>query len=279
MSSRKPFLFIVASILLITTVFLLWPTGSANAQCGSQASSCKNCHEVQAEFPVNNDGTDWHQSHAFGDFCEFCHAGNVQAPEKDAAHVGLVAPLDDVKAGCSACHANDLMEKAEVYAVALGVEVGSGSGGSAVTADTASADADTAVSTTTTEPVAATAVTFAPEMDINDPNVIDYVQRYEEVVLGHHPTNWGNVILMMFIGAVVVGGGAFVVKNEDWLNVAEESVGGDTAVSTTTYPVETNALLTQINKLPPDGQKALANILKQPKEAAQLFQSLSKLKK
>ena len=280
MSSRKPFLFILTSILLITTVFLLWPTSSANAQCGSQASSCKSCHEVQAEFPVNNDGTDWHQSHAFGDFCEFCHAGNVQAPEMEAAHVGLVAPLDDVKAGCSACHANDLMEKAEVYAVALGVEIGSGGGGSAAPTGTDSAGVDTAVSTTT-EPVAATAVTFAPEMDINDPNVIDYVQRYEEVVLGIHPTNWGNVILMVFIGAVFVGGGAFVVKNEHWLE-EDDVVGGKamgTAVPTTTYSTETNALMTQLNKLSPEGQKALAVLLKKPEEATQLFQTISKMKK
>jgi hypothetical protein len=276
MSSRKPFLFILSSILLITSVFLLWPTSSANAQCGSQASSCKSCHEVQAEFPVNNDGTDWHQSHAFGDFCEFCHAGNVQAPEMEAAHVGLVAPLDDVKAGCSACHANDLMEKAEVYAVALGVEIGSGGGGSAAPASTDSAGTDTAVSTTT-EPVAATAVTFAPEMDINDPNVIDYVQRYEEIVLGIHPTNWGNVILMVFIGAVVVGGGAFVVKNEHWLEEDEAVVGG-TAVATINTP-ETNKLLTQLNKLPPEGQKALAALLEKPEEATQLFQTISKMKK
>ena len=29
-------------------------------------------------MPVANNG-DWHKVHAFGDFCEFCHAGNVQA--------------------------------------------------------------------------------------------------------------------------------------------------------------------------------------------------------
>ena len=32
----------------------------AQAQCGSQASSCKNCHETQGKMPVNNDGTGWH---------------------------------------------------------------------------------------------------------------------------------------------------------------------------------------------------------------------------
>src|SRR5512137_2573760 len=97
--------------------------GWGRAQCGSQASSCKNCHEVKGEDPVNAKG-DWHVSHAFGDFCEFCHGGNVQAPEKDAAHEGLVEPLGDVKANCSSCHADDYQAKAEKYAAVLGVTVG-----------------------------------------------------------------------------------------------------------------------------------------------------------
>ena len=277
MSSRRfRFLIpVVFGIFVTTTVFLLRPAEDANAQCGSQASSCKNCHEVQAAAPVNNDGTDWHQSHAFGDFCEFCHAGNVQAPEMDAAHMGMVPPLSDVKASCSTCHADDLMEMAEVYAVTLGVEVGA-AGGAAASAGADSA-ADGAAEATSAQPVAATAVTFTPEMDINDPNVIDYVQRYEEIVLGIHPTNWGNVILTVLIGAVVVGGGAFVVKNEDWLVIDEEVVEGETAVFTPN--TTTNALISQINKLPPDAQKTLAEILEQPQEAAQLLQSLSKIKK
>ena len=96
------------------------------AQCGSQASSCKNCHEVQAKDPVNNDGTSWHQSHAFGDFCYICHAGNNQATDKVAAHTGMVSPLADVKASCAQCHPNDLQARAQVYATKLGVQIGAG---------------------------------------------------------------------------------------------------------------------------------------------------------
>ena len=275
MPSRKSnFIFLISSILLIGTIFLLWPNGNANAQCGSQASSCKNCHEVQGEDPVNNDGTGWHESHAFGDFCEFCHAGNVQAPEKEAAHTGLVAPLDDVKAGCSTCHADDLMERANVYATALGVEVGTG-GSSSGSSTSDSAGDSTAVSTISdSEPIAATAVAFSTEIDVNDPNVIDYARRYEEIVLGHHPTNWGNVALMLMIGAVVVGGGAFVVKNENWLSVKEEEM---TAVSPE-YPAEIVNLLPQIAQLNPDGRKALKKLLEKPTEVSQLLHSISKLR-
>ena len=99
------------------------------AQCGSQASSCKNCHEVKGEDSVNAKG-DWHVSHAFGDFCEFCHGGNVQATDEAAAHQGLVQPLDDVKTNCSSCHADDYQAKAETYAKTLGVTLGAATGGS-----------------------------------------------------------------------------------------------------------------------------------------------------
>ena len=44
------------------------------AQCGSQASSCKNCHEVKGENAVNAKG-DWHISHAFGDFLRVLPCG------------------------------------------------------------------------------------------------------------------------------------------------------------------------------------------------------------
>ena len=63
---------------LAVIAVVAWPR-PASAQCGSSASSCKNCHEVQGQDAVNADGTGWHQSHAFGDFCYICHAGNNQS--------------------------------------------------------------------------------------------------------------------------------------------------------------------------------------------------------
>src|SRR5450759_1323790 len=65
------------SIMMVTAGILLiigmgiWLASAqpVHAQCGSQASSCKNCHETQGQMPVNNDGTAWHTQHAFGDFC------------------------------------------------------------------------------------------------------------------------------------------------------------------------------------------------------------------
>ncbi len=270
MHARKFYFLLPLSILLLAGITLLWPAEPANAQCGSQASSCKNCHEVQAEAPVNNDGTGWHQSHAFGDFCEFCHAGNVQATDKEGAHTGMVPPLEDVKAGCSSCHSEDLMERAEVYASALGVTVGDGG----TPADGGAADdgSDTEVTAPASSGSTA-AVPISIEMVVNDPNTVDYVQRYEQEVLGITPKNWGNITIVALIALVLVGGGLFVVKNENLLGMTNE----DRTAVAGTYPTDAVALLPQISEMNSGGRKALNRLLQKPKEAAQLFQNISKL--
>src|SRR5512140_2390906 len=139
---RKPLYLLLASTgatLVAVCAIALAVTGTAEAQCGSQASSCKNCHEVQAKDPVNADGTGWHQSHAFGDFCYICHGGNSQAKDETAAHAGMVAPMSDVKAACQQCHANDLQARADVYAKVLNVPVGMGGSAPAPAATSAPA--------------------------------------------------------------------------------------------------------------------------------------------
>src|SRR5512146_2515673 len=156
---RKPLYLLLASTgatLLAVCAIALVVTGTVEAQCGSQASSCKNCHEVQGKDPVNADGTGWHQSHAFGDFCYICHGGNSQATDETEAHKGMVEPLADVQAACAQCHPNDLQAKADVYAKVLGKPVGMG-GSSAAPAGTAAAPATAtpaAVASTGSEPPA-----------------------------------------------------------------------------------------------------------------------------
>ena len=105
----------------------LWaPADTARAACGASASSCKSCHEINRQMPVNTEG-DWHKDHAMGDYCSFCHGGNVQATDEAGAHEGMVDPFDDVKTSCSSCHQDDYEEKATIYADALGVTIGTGS--------------------------------------------------------------------------------------------------------------------------------------------------------
>jgi hypothetical protein len=246
------FLFVGLALVIAASIFLT-TASPASAQCGSQASSCKNCHEVQGEMSVNADGTGWHQSHAFGDFCYVCHAGNNQATDKDAAHQGMVPPLSDVKASCQQCHVADLDARAQVYATALGVEVGSGSAAPASGGDSAAA------------PVAASAPSVASgscnEMVVDDPNAVDYAANYNEIVLGRKPINWGNSILIGLIGLMLVGGGGFVVNREKFVNIKF----GDTRKVEVEYPADVVEMLPKIAGLKSGTRKALKNVLENKK--------------
>jgi hypothetical protein len=275
---RKTLVLIALGAIIVVLAFALQPTVVADAQCGSQASSCKNCHEIQGELPVNTTG-DWHVSHAFGDFCEFCHAGNVQAPEADQAHTGMVAPLEDVQAGCAACHPSDPVEKAEIYAAVLGVAVGSGGGGSSASA---SGSSNTAASSgaADSEPI----LDNQPEM-VTTGSVIDYDQQYAETVLGERNINVGNVILTALIALVAVGGGAFVFFNERRLGgfgstdelSQTESINVQSKIEIEGISPDVAALLPEVEKLNPLGRRALARLLNNPEIASDLLHHLSRL--
>lgn len=271
---------------VILIVGLMWPQ-TANAQCGSSASSCKNCHEVQAIDPVNNDGTNWHEAHAFGDFCEFCHAGNVQATDEAGAHTGMEAPLDNIQASCGNCHAADLNERAEVYAVALGVEIGAGGGGSASASgqppasdspnsgSISGSDGGTTTTTTATVPAAPAGIV------LDDPNVIDYVARYNETVLGIRTINWGNRILVGLIAITLAAGGGFVFWNEQRLRRRQIPVSAAIIEEQTTnypnYPPQVVALLPRIASLSPQAQSDLYQLLENPAKAQVLLRNVVSL--
>jgi len=200
-----------------------------SAQCGTSASSCKSCHEISAKAPVNNSGV-WHTSHAFGDFCSFCHGGNVQAVDEKEAHQGMFKPLSDPKGSCQSCHADDYLKKAEVYAVALGAKLptsGSTGGNSATNSAPVSATANAASgnmssanaggSTTSTGSTVANA--SAAECKPIDPPgefkaigpLIDYNRRYNVEALGQiDPAQTGNLVLIFVAVMLTLGGGALV---------------------------------------------------------------------
>lgn len=247
--------------LLMVTGFSLAAATPVDAQCGSQASSCKNCHEVQGQAPVNNDGTAWHTAHAFGDFCYICHAGNNQATDATAAHTGMVPPLADVKASCMQCHPNDLQERAQVYATALGIELGAGAPAPAPAGQPSTAGGGTAGTATTAGVPAATA------LDTHDPNLVDYAQRYNEVVLGEKPVNWGNVILAALIGVVAIGGGGFVVTREKLVKLSF----GDTRKPDGEYPADVVAMLPALAGLGARSRRALKNVLDNPRKAEKVL--------
>lgn len=251
MQSKKPFIIpLTAGILLLLVSGIAFiGVKPVQAQCGSQASSCKNCHEVQGQDPVNTDGTGWHQSHAFGDFCYICHGGNNQAKDKAAAHEGMVSPLADVKAACQQCHAADLDARAKVYADALGVQVGSGPAAQATAEPVAAASTESAPSAAQTS--------SCNQIVVNDPNAINYAQNYDEIVLGKKPTNWGNMILIGMIGLILVGGGGFVITREKLINVKF----GDTRKVDEEYPADVVEMLPKITGLKTGTRKSLNNLL------------------
>jgi hypothetical protein len=253
MTLRKRSILFMTAGTLLTIITGIWLASAqpVEAQCGSSASSCKNCHEVQGELSVNQDGTSWHQSHAFGDFCNICHAGNSQATEASEAHTGMEDPLSDIQSACQQCHPDDLQARAQVYADQLGVEIGSGS----------QSQADEAVQTptATAEPSTETGMATT-ELVVDDPDLVDYAERYDEIVLGQHPVNWGNVVLGAMSVILLVGGGGFVLTNEKLVKISF----GDTKTVEGAYPSDVVDMLPVISNLKPSARKTLKSILSHP---------------
>ena len=277
MHNKKLYVWLLTSglLILLVTVIALVTVQPVKAQCGSQVSSCKNCHEVQAKDPVNNDGTGWHQSHAFGDFCYICHAGNNQATDKVAAHTGMVSPLADVKASCAQCHPNDLQARAQVYATKLGVQIGTGGAPAASSSSSATSVAPTTApaasnASATQQPAAA-----APQAPIasNDTNLVNYVQRYNEKVLGEQPTNWGNVILLIMLAAIVLVAAFLILRREGLIIISFK----DTKPLDKQLPPDVADMAPEIAKLKPSARKSLRRLLTKPQAAAELFSAIDDL--
>lgn len=172
---------LIAAGILFIFIFLSQPK-AVEAQCGSQSSSCRNCHEVSQTHPVNTSG-EWHISHAFGDFCQFCHGGNVQATDANLAHTGMFYPLENPAGSCASCHPRDFQELAMGYGDILGVDVGSSA---AIGANT-DASALESVNATLAAP---------PPLTGENITLIDYNRRYAITVLGEKdPPAWGDPIL------------------------------------------------------------------------------------
>ena len=260
---RITFLFVALGILLVVASVFLMTATPAKAQCGSQASSCKNCHETQAQKPVNTDGTAWHTQHNFGDFCYLCHAGNNQATDKVAAHTGLVAPLADINASCKSCHPSDTQAKAQIYATTLGQQIGTGASATA---------AATSQPASSTAPITTEA---APAVVVPAADMVDYSQRYDAVALGKTPTNIGNIILIVILALIVLGGGFFVLKREGLVNISFEDPKRVPVQKK--YPADVVEMLSDVSRLKPASRRILKNILAKPQVAADLLASIDKL--
>jgi hypothetical protein len=258
---------ILGCLVLAVSIFLMTAT-PVEAQCGSQTSSCKNCHETQAQDPVNNDGTAWHSQHAFGDFCYLCHGGNNQATDEATAHIGLVDPLSDIVTNCKSCHPNDYEADAQIYATTLGVQLGSGAA-AATSVPASTPPANSATEATSNSPTTETTSNLpsVTTLAVDDPNLVNYAQRYDEIVLGKHPVNWGNVILVVMIFFFLVGGGGFILMHERMVKVSF----GDTGRIEGEYPKDVLEMLSAIVKLKPQMRKSLRSIIDKPDEVEKII--------
>jgi hypothetical protein len=193
-------------------------------------------------------------SHAFGDFCEFCHGGNVQAADEAAAHQGLVQPLDDVKTNCSSCHAADYQTKADTYAKALGVTLGASTGGT-----TPPSTASSATSNAAAQPAQPAAPQPAPAATPTFDQVTDYVAQYR----AEHPKplSAGTIFTGLMLGLTVVGGGTFMYWNEKRLRSMPHLAVGETTVGADEQSQEIARLLPILKKLDAETLRALHTIL------------------
>jgi hypothetical protein len=220
MHNKKMVITLITSGCWLVLAASLWLASAqpVRAQCGSQASSCKDCHETQGQKSVNADGTGWHQSHAFGDFCYICHGGNTQSTDKDMAHQGMVPPLQDVKASCQQCHPKDLDTRAKVYFDQLGLAPGKG--GAAQPA-TDQAQPTCGPSITIAEPANNIPEEKAVVL-VQPAKTVDYVARYNERTLGVRKANWGAIGLVTLVAVVVFGGAGFMATKKQWITITFE---------------------------------------------------------
>lgn len=266
---------LLAAAGIMLAIFLLWPR-PVDAQCGTQASSCKNCHEVQAQDPVNSEGA-WHIDHAFGDFCEFCHAGNVIATEADAAHEGMVYPLADAQASCASCHPTDYQDLAVTYAETLGVEI------TAPSAETPTAEDENAAPAAVETPTAQTSVQ-QPSAEMGGA-IIDLNARYEDTVRARTPSsiNVGNVILgALLIGLIGIFGVLiwhFEGLGERWAELRgarKPAVASPTPVAQGLASQALQALLPALEKASPATLASLARLLEEdPERGGQMIEALA----
>ena len=136
-----------------------------------------------------------------------------------------------------------------------------GSGASATSSEAASGSDPTSGQTVVASVPATT------ELDVDDPSLVNYVQRYNEIVLGQKPFNWGNAILLGLIGLVAVGGGGFVATREKLVKVSF----GDTRKAPDGYSAEVIDFLPTLAGLKPTSRNTLKNVLSDPQKAEKVL--------
>jgi len=249
--------------------FALLPQ-TVQAQCGTQMSSCRNCHEVKAQLKVNTKG-DWHVDHAFGDFCVTCHAGDAKAKDKAAAHVGMMKPLENVTAACASCHPADLKARADRYAATLGITAQMGSGVSSPPVQAPGA----APTPATSQPTPSGGAGLADCGPI-DGVVVGGLLDFNALPPAEPGVNWGNVVLSVLI--VLIGLAWAGIGLYDWVHGAGRGVAQQAALRLA-GPVSpaVSALVPVLSQCDDETLRALSVLLRRGNAGMQAILAVSQL--
>jgi hypothetical protein len=159
------------------------------------------------------------------------------------------------------CHAADLDARAQVYATTLGVTLG-GSGGEATPVPAAETPA-----AAVQQPASPPAAPASAEINYDDPNLVDYAARYNQIALGQKPINWGNVILVVMIVLLAVGGSLFVIYNEKLVKVSF----GETKAVAVEYPADVVDMLPSLSRLKASTRQSIKKMLDNPSKTDKVF--------
>jgi hypothetical protein len=292
--SGLPF-FLIGFVFIFFAAFAQFSPPVAEAQCGASTTSCKDCHEVNAKHPVNTSGQ-WHVKHAFGDFCAFCHGGDVQATQKEIAHKAMYYPLAEVKTSCQSCHPSDTLDRAKVYAVVLGVDLKAGSSAS----NTSSAGSGNTTTANQSDPSQLACKPIEPPGEkYASGGLLDYNHRYAIEVLGVFDTSQtGNAILAFSALALLACGAVIVWRFEhlgdvwrkarvvpDWRQAVNQStpdVHGPTLTSAALKssplaPLDSAPTDLRLEALDAQTRASLERILAEPLYGPEILQALSRL--
>lgn len=257
----------LAALFVSAALILVVPAQSAQAQCGTQMSSCRNCHEVKAQLKVNTKG-DWHVAHAFGDFCATCHGGDAKAKDKDPAHAGMFAPLENVTAACATCHPADMKDRADRFAKVLGVTAQMGTGTPSGSAPAVSATPSAAQPAPSGSSIGdcgpITGVAVGDIVDFNLPATTEA------------GVNWGNIVLVLLILGLAAAWFAIVFVG--WLRAARARLAAQAAsrpVSSASPAV--GSLAPALARADDDTLQAISAILARGGAGAEALVALNKL--
>jgi hypothetical protein len=235
----------------------------------------------------------WHIDHAANDYCEFCHAGNVQATDKGKAHVGMVKPGDNLKVSCGGmCH-QDYQARADKY-IAAGMKVG-GSAAQPSATPTASSGSQAPATTApapAAQPTQPATPTAPSKLAVPPPasgQIVDFNRPQPNLEANPSQVNVGNIVLGVLVVLVLIIGVWVVLSRKGGLKKLAAWQAQPAVASAYRTPLPDNwadlvqakpelaEVLPMLAKADPRTIKAIARVLSDPAHGNDALQALGKI--